>query len=439
MLVYKFGGTSLGSPDRMHGVAEIITSTEDRKITVLSAVSGTTNELVNISELLSEGKTSEVVEKVALLRTKYQKFIESLFSSNEGKEQGRSIVNESINQIENLIDQPSYEKTDKLVVAQGELMSTQLFTTYLSERKIPAVLINALDFMCLDDQFEPNLSLIEEKLSAILAKYPSDHLFVTQGYICRNNSGGVDNLKRGGSDYTATLIGAAVQAKEVQIWTDIDGVHDSDPRIVENTLPIAQLSFEEAGELAYFGAKILHPACIFPAQQKNVAIRIKNTLDPTARGTLITSEKQPDNIKSIAVKDGITAIKIKSTRMINAYGFLRKIFEVFEKYKTPIDMITTSEIAVSLSIDNPANLATIIDELKPFGFIEIDKDQSIICIVGDFVAQKKGIVKAVFMSLEEIPVRMISYGGSKNNISLLIDTSYKKEALQSLNRSLFKR
>ncbi len=439
MLVYKFGGTSVGSPERMHGVAEIITSTDNRKITVLSAVSGTTNELVAISELLSEGKTSEVVRNIAQLKKKYQTFIESLFSSNEGKERGISIVNERIEQIENLIDQPFYEKTNKLVVAQGELISTQLFTSFLFERKIPAVLISALDFMYLDDQFEPDLPLIEEKLAANLAKYPSNDLFITQGYICRNNSGGVDNLKRGGSDYTATLIGAAVQAEEVQIWTDIDGVHNNDPRIVENTMPIAQLSFEEAGELAYFGAKILHPSCIFPAQQKNVPIRIKNTLDPAARGTLITSEKRPDKIKAIAVKDRITAIKIKSTRMVNAYGFLRKIFEVFEKYKTPIDMITTSEIAVSLSIDNSTNLVSIIDDLKPFGIIEMDKDQSIICIVGDFVAQKKGIVKDIFMSLAQIPVRMISYGGSKNNISLLIDTSYKKEALQSLNTSLFKR
>ena len=249
--------------------------------------------------------------------------------------------------------------------------------------------------MYLDDNLEPDLTLIEEKLSSVLSKYPSDALFITQGYICRSHTGGIDNLNRGGSDYTATLIGAAIQAEEVQIWTDIDGVHNNDPRMVENTLPIAQLSFEEAGELAYFGAKILHPSCIFPAQQRNVTVRIKNTLDPEARGTLITSEKQPDNIKAIAVKDGITAIKIKSTRMINAYGFLRKIFEVFEKYKTPIDMITTSEIAVSLSIDDPTNLIQIIDELKPFGIIEVDKDQSIICIVGDFVAQKKGIGKDI--------------------------------------------
>ncbi len=437
MLVYKFGGTSIGSPQRMHGVAEIISSSAERKIIVLSAVSGTTNELVGISEQFSNEKLHEAANDISKLRIKYLDFVNRLFSTSTGKEQGIRIINEQVDQIEGLIAQPFYEKANKLIVAQGEMISTQLFTAYLHENEISAVLINALDFMYIDDNLEPDLTLIEEKLSSVLSRYPSDALFITQGYICRSHTGGIDNLNRGGSDYTATLIGAAIQAEEVQIWTDIDGVHNNDPRMVENTLPIAQLSFEEAGELAYFGAKILHPSCIFPAQQRNVIVRIKNTLDPEARGTLITSEKQPDNIKAIAVKDGITAIKIKSTRMINAYGFLRKIFEVFEKYKTPIDMITTSEIAVSLSIDDPTNLIQIIDELKPFGIIEVDKDQSIICIVGDFVAQKKGIGKDIFGSLEQIPIRMISYGGSKNNISLLIDTNYKKEALQCLNTSLF--
>ncbi|MEQ8809759.1 MAG: aspartate kinase, partial [Imperialibacter sp.] len=320
---------------------------------------------------------------------------------------------------------------------QGEIISTSLFYEYLNEIKVPAVFLSALDFMYLKDNGEPDLDLISEKLRKILAGIDDKSVIVTQGYICRNSSGGVDNLKRGGSDYTATLIGAAIKAEEVQIWTDIDGMHNNDPRIVENTMPIAELSFEEAGELAYFGAKILHPTCILPAQQKNVPVRLKNTLNPAARGTLITSNKNPDAIKAIAVKDGITAIKIKSTRMILAYGFLRKIFEVFEKYQTSIDMITTSEVAVSLTIDEPTYLNEIIEELKPYGTIEVDKNQSIVCIVGDFVADKKGVGKDIFASLEDIPVRMISYGGSKNNISLLIDTIYKTEALKVLNKGLF--
>ena len=436
MIVYKFGGTSVGSPERMHQVARIVSSSPEPTMVVLSAVSGTTNSLVEISEWFASGETDRAARVISALYPTYVSFVEKLFSSSSGIEKGLAIIDEEFALIKHLISQPFYEKANKLIVAQGEIISTQLFTAYLQEQNHSVVLLNALDFMYLDEHQEPNLTTIKTRLDAVIANH-DNNIMITQGYICRNHTGGIDNLKRGGSDYTATLIGAALKAKEVQIWTDIDGVHNNDPRIVENTMPIAQLSFEEAGELAYFGAKILHPSCIIPAQQQNVPIRIKNTLDPEARGTLITSEKQPDNIKSIAVKDGITAIKIKSTRMVNAYGFLRKIFEVFEKYRTPIDMITTSEIAVSLSIDNPKFLDQIIDELRPFGIIEVDKDQSIICIVGDFVAEKKGIGKDIFLALEHISVRMISYGGSKNNISLLIDTANKKQALQALNTSLF--
>ena len=260
---------------------------------------------------------------------------------------------------------------------------------------------------------------------------------VTQGFICTNSQGEIDNLRRGGSDYSATLIAAAINAREAQIWTDIDGMHNNDPRIVETTFPIAELSFEEAGELAYFGAKILHPNCIIPAQQRNIPVRIKNTMDPDAKGTLITGNKNPETVKAIAVKDGITAIKIKSSRMVLAYGFLRKIFEVFEKYKTPIDMITTSEIAVSVTIDQATYLSEILEEISLYGSVEVDKNQSIVCIVGDFVAERKGVGTDIFKALENIPIRMISYGGSKNNISLLIDTDYKKYALMSLNKQLF--
>lgn len=437
MQVFKFGGTSLGSPERMRQVAQIITSTSDQKIVVLSAVSGTTNELVSICESFSAGKQTEARNKYLNLKDKYLDFVDTFYSTEKGQVKGRGLIEGLFGKIENFISQPYNEKAGKLILAQGEIISTNLFQNYLEEADIKSALINALDFMYLDEDQEPNLQLIGKKLSPILSKLGKMPIIITQGYICRTHLGVVDNLQRGGSDYTATLIGGAVNADEVQIWTDIDGVHNNDPRIVENTMPIDELSFEEAGELAYFGAKILHPSCIIPAQQQNVPVRIKNTLKPDAKGTFITSKKNPDKVKAIAVKDGITAIKIKSTRMVNAYGFLRKIFEVFEKYQTSIDMITTSEIAVSLSIDDPTHLNTIIDELKPFGLIEVDKDQSIICIVGDFVSERKGIATTIFASLESIPVRMISYGGSKNNITVLIDTNYKKEALRGLSKGLF--
>jgi aspartate kinase len=437
MIVVKFGGTSVGKPERMHSVKDIVMSVPGQKLVVLSAVSGTTNELIAISDEFSNGNIEGALDRTRKLYAQYVDFVQQLYTTDEGKQKGTDVIDRYFQQIETLVKQPFYGKANKLLVAQGEIISTSLFYEYLNEIKVPAVFLSALDFMYLKDNGEPDLDLISEKLKKILAGIDDKSVIVTQGYICRNSSGGVDNLKRGGSDYTATLIGAAIKAEEVQIWTDIDGMHNNDPRIVENTMPIAELSFEEAGELAYFGAKILHPTCILPAQQKNVPVRLKNTLNPSARGTLITSNKNPDAIKAIAVKDGITAIKIKSTRMILAYGFLRKIFEVFEKYQTSIDMITTSEVAVSLTIDEPTYLNEIIEELKPYGTIEVDKNQSIVCIVGDFVADKKGVGKDIFASLEDIPVRMISYGGSKNNISLLIDTIYKTDALKVLNKGLF--
>jgi aspartate kinase len=323
-----------------------------------------------------------------------------------------------------------------VIVVQGELISTHLFQLYLVETGRKSVLLAAADFMYLDQQGEPDLEIIRNKLHRVMQEDPAD-LYVTQGFICRNVSGGIDNLRRGGSDYSATLIGAALKVKEVQIWTDIDGMHNNDPRVVDHTEPISELSFEEAGELAYFGAKILHPNCIIPAQKYDVPVRIKNTMNPEAQGTLITSEQNPKAVKAIAAKDGITAIKIKSSRMIMAYGFLRKVFEVFEKYKTPIDMITTSEIAVSLTIDDDQQLPQILKEINAYGHVEIDRNQTIICIVGDMVAEKQGVGREIFKALENIPLRMIAYGGSRNNISILVDSSYKVEALKCLNRQLF--
>ncbi len=436
MFVYKFGGTSVGSAERMKQVQRLITQDSERKIVVLSAVSGTTNSLVEITEHFAAG-SDQTTALTATLKAKYAPLIDELYSTPTGKERGKAIVDKHFADLSNILSQPYYNKMEKVIVAQGELISTQLFTEFLLEQGIKAKLLPALDFMYIDENGEPDLKQIEERLTRSLRQVSDADIIVTQGYICRNNTGGIDNLRRGGSDYTATLVGAAIKAQEVQIWTDIDGVHNNDPRIVDNTRPIAQLSFEEAGELAYFGAKVLHPNCIFPAQQRNVPVRLKNTMNPEAAGTLITGEKNPQAVKAIAVKDGITAIKIKSTRMVLAYGFLRKVFEVFEKYKTPVDMITTSEIAVSLSIDNPEYLEDIIREISPYGYIEVDKGQSIVCIVGDFVAERKGVGKDIFRALENIPIRMISYGGSKNNISVLIDTQYKKEALITLNKELF--
>lgn len=437
MIVLKFGGTSVGSAKRMMQVAELIQHSPMRKIVVLSAVSGTTNALVDISGAYESGKIEEAYQKAEKLKSSYFPLIEELYSSKEYKEMGLELINFYFDEINRLIKQPYYNQVNKVMIVQGELISTHLFSLYLEEKKITSKLLPATDFMYLNEYGEPDLQLIRTRLSQTLAPHKAIPIFITQGFICRNQAGGIDNLKRGGSDYSATLIGAALSAKEVQIWTDIDGMHNNDPRIVEKTRPISHLSFEEAGELAYFGAKILHPNCIIPAQQTDVPVRIKNTMNPEAEGTFISSEQSTDPVKAIAAKDGITAIKIKSSRMIMAYGFLRKVFEVFEKFKTPIDMITTSEIAVSLTIDDPSHLSQIVDELVQYGKVEVDKNQTIICIVGDMVAEHKGVGGDIFKALSEVPLRMISYGGSRNNISILVETKYKNEALKSLNAQLF--
>jgi len=326
---------------------------------------------------------------------------------------------------------------EKAILAQGELLSTALFHYYLEEIGEPSILLSALNFMRIDENEEPDLTYIETHLKQELAKHPDQKLFITQGYICRNNFGEIDNLKRGGSDYTASLIGAAIHAEEIQIWTDIDGMHNNDPRFVNKTHPIKQLSFDEAAELAYFGAKILHPTCVLPAQSRKIPVRLLNTMQPEALGTLINEKTSGEGIKAVAAKDGITAIKIKSGRMLLAYGFLRRVFEVFERYKTPIDMITTSEVAVSLTIDNDSNLSLIIKELEEFSSVEIDKNQTIICLVGDFGPEKQGVVVHILEALKNIPIRMISYGGSHYNVSLLVNADKKKEVLQAINAGLF--
>jgi aspartate kinase len=437
MKVMKFGGTSVGKAERMHQVADLITADKEAKIVVLSALSGTTNSLVEIGESISKGDRELAKQQIDKLELHYRSFITQLAKSKAALDKAGSIVAEHFEFLNIILKISFSEALSKDILAQGELLSTKLFSVYLEERGIDHLLLPALEFMSIDAYDEPQVGLIKVKLTQLLKQHSSKKLFVTQGYICRNSRGEVDNLKRGGSDYTASLIAAAIPASVCEIWTDIDGMHNNDPRMVKKTRPIEQLSFEEAAELAYFGAKILHPASIWPAQFYKVPVRLLNTMQPQAKGTLITEEAGSVGVKAVAAKDGIIAIKIKSTRMLLAYGFLRKVFEVFEKYRTSIDMITTSEVAVSLTIDNKNNLNEIIRELEPFGSVEIDRDETIVSIVGNEIAKTEDVLKRLFDAVREIPVRMVSYGGSPHNISLLVPSSYKTKTLQLLNKGLF--
>jgi aspartate kinase len=437
MKVMKFGGTSVGKPQRMKEVAELITGTAEPKIVVLSALSGTTNALVEISMALSSNDRISAKEKISLLEAHYQQFIVDLLESEAMLAKGRSILAEHFEFLSIILKISFSVALNKDILAQGELLSTKIFSLYLEDKNIDHRLIPALDFMSLDNQDEPQVGTIKVKLAQILQKNKEVNIFITQGYITKNAKGEVDNLKRGGSDYSASLIAAAVNASVCEIWTDIDGMHNNDPRVVKNTRPIEQLSFDEAAELAYFGAKILHPASIWPAQFYNVPVRLLNTMQPNAKGTLITEQAGSTGVKAVAAKDGITAIKIKSTRMLLAYGFLRKVFEVFEKYKTSIDMITTSEVAVSVTIDSDIFIKEITKELEAFGTVEIDTNQTIVSIVGNEITATEQIMHRLFESIIDIPVRMVSYGGSRHNISLLIPRSYKEQTLQVLNKGLF--
>jgi aspartate kinase len=439
MQVWKFGGTSVGKPERMKSIRQLITEDGQPKIVVLSALSGSTNTLLSISESLNSGNQTEAKVKATELRAHYDQFLTELYSTPAGLGKGQAIVEKEFNFIDSLIATAPYTgKQEKEMVALGELLSTQIFEAFLQEEGVSSALLPALDFMVIDEDNEPVLSVIEQKLATVLAPVKGKQIYVTQGFICRNPAGEVDNLKRGGSDYTASLIGGAIQAEEVQIWTDIDGMHNNDPRIVKNTFPIRELSFAEAAELAYFGAKILHPSTITPAKLKGVPVRLKNTMEPSAFGTLISEKSTDIEIKAIAAKDNITAIYIHSTRMLNAYGFLKRVFEVFEKYKTPVDMITTSEVSVSVTIDQTTHLDAIMSELREFAELEDpDMNQVIICIVGNFWADKEGIAIKVLDAIKNIPIRMISYGASEHNISLLVDASHKNDALNALNEGLF--
>jgi len=436
MKVLKFGGTSVGSPERMKGVAKLITDGE-KKIVVLSAMSGTTNSLVEISDYLYKKNPEGANEVINTLEAKYRQHINELYSTDEYKQKTLACIKDIFNYIRSFTKDIFTLFEEKVILSQGELMSTNMVTNYLLEQGVNVVLLPALEFMRTDKNAEPDPVYIQTKLNAQLEMNPDADIYITQGFICRNAYGEVDNLQRGGSDYSASLIGAAVNASEIQIWTDIDGMHDNDPRIVEKTSPVRQLHFEEAAELAYFGAKILHPTCIQPAKYANIPVRLLNTMEPSAPGTLISNDTEQGKIKAVAAKDNITAIQIKSGRMLLAYGFLRKVFEIFESYQTSIDMICTSEVGVSVSIDNTKHLNEILNDLKKYGTVTVDHGMCIICVVGDLRWQNVGFEAKALDAMREIPVRMISFGGSNYNISFLVKEEDKKRALQSLSDHLF--
>lgn len=437
MKVLKFGGTSVGSVSRIRDVARLINNPE-RKIVVLSAMSGTTNTLVEISEYLYKKNSDGAHEIINRLESKYKQHIGELFATEEYKQEGLAFVKSVFDYIRSFTKDVFTPFEEKDILIQGELLSTYMLSTYLKEQGINVVLLPALDFMRIDKDSEPDAWYIKDKLSALLAEHEDCDLFITQGYICRNAFGGVDNLRRGGSDYTASLVGVAVGAEEIQIWTDIDGMHDNDPRVVDKTAPVRRLNFDEAAELAYFGAQILHPTCIQPAKYANIPVHLLNTLDPSAPGTLISNDTEKVKIKAVAAKDHITAIKIKSSRMLLAHGFLRKVFEIFESHHTSIDMICTSEVGVSLSIDDARNLNDIVDDLKKYGTVTVDHNMCIVCVVGDLEWENVGFEAKAIDAMRDIPVRMISYGGSNFNISFLIREEDKQRALQSLSRHLFR-
>lgn len=439
MKVMKFGGTSVGSPERMKGVASLVTESGEPTFIVLSAMSGTTNSLVEISDYLYKKNPEGANEVINNLEKKYMQHVEELYSTEEMKNTTREFLQGEFNYLRSFTKDLFTSFEEKSIVAQGEMMSTNMVVNYLKEQGVKALLLSALDFMRTDKNAEPDPQYIKEKLAAIMEQKQGYQIYITQGFICRNAYGEVDNLQRGGSDYTASLIGAALPADEIQIWTDIDGMHNNDPRVVEHTEAVRQLNFEEAAELAYFGAKILHPTCVQPAKYAGIPVRLKNTMDPKADGTIIDNVIVRGKIKAVAAKDNITAIKIKSSRMLLATGFLRKVFEIFESYQTPIDMIATSEVGVSMSIDNDSHLNDIVNELKKYGTVTVDSDMCIICVVGDLDWSNVGFETIATDAMKNIPVRMISYGGSNYNISFLIREKDKKQALQNLSNVLFEK
>ncbi len=437
MKVMKFGGTSVGTPQRMKDVCKLITNSNEPTFVVLSAMSGTTNSLVEISDYLYKKNPEGANTIINQLEQKYLNHTEALYATEEYKEKTQKFLRNEFNYLRSFTKILFTSFEEKVILAQGEIISTNMVTNYLLECGVKTVLLSALDFIRTDKNAEPDFNYIREHATKQLHDNPKNQIYITQGFICRNAYGEIDNLLRGGSDYTACLIGAALQSEEIQIWTDIDGMHNNDPRIVDHTSPVPQLYFEEAAELAYFGAKILHPTCIQPAKFAGVPVRLLNTMDPSAPGTIINNQMQHGTIKAVAAKDGITCIQIQSSRMLLAHGFLRKVFEIFESYKTSIDMVCTSEVGVSVTIDNRSHLADILSELKQYGTVKVEDDMVIICVVGDLSTENIGFETQACEALKEVPVRMISYGGSNHNISFLVKKDDKKATLQALSNTLF--
>jgi aspartate kinase len=435
MKVLKFGGTSVGSPENMRAVMKIISDGEP-KIVVLSAMSGTTNSLVEIAGYLWKKNREAAGILIGRLESGYKKLVNELFETEENRQEGLKIIKSCFKNIRSFTSGKFTFVGENTILSKGEMISTQLFTLLMRENGHNAKLLPSLDFMRTDEEKMADSQYISDHIDQVLDEIGEADYYITQGYICRNAKGEIDNLQRGGSDYTASLIGAAIDADEIQIWTDIDGFHNNDPRVVENTKKIDHLSFYEAAELAYFGAKILHPQTVFPARVQDIPVRLKNTLNPTDSGTLITSETSGKGIKAVAAKDGITAIKIRSDRMLMAYGFLRNVFKTFEKYKTPIDMISTSEVALSLTIDNTDHLKSIQNDLDKFGTVEVERNMTIVCIVGDIIGEERGFASKVFDALDGIPIRMISYGGSRYNISVLVPDTHKNTTLRAISENL---
>ena len=440
MKVMKFGGTSVGTPQRMREVAKIFSPQEgEQTFVVLSAMSGTTNSLVEISDYLYKNNAEGASSVINQLEQKYMQHVAELYKTEEFRTKASEFLQQEFMYLRSFLKASNFSATEeKIILAQGEIMSTNMVTFHLQEEGKKATLLSALDLVRTDENGEPDLNFIREATVKRLRENPNFDIYITQGFICHNVKGEIDNLQRGGSDYTACLIGAALQTDEIQIWTDIDGMHNNDPRVVEHTEPVRQLYFEEAAELAYFGAKILHPTCIQPAKFAGVPVRLLNTMDPTAPGTLINNDIQRGTIKAVAAKDNITCIQIQSSRMLLAYGFLRKVFEIFEQHKTSIDMICTSEVGVSVTIDNRSRLPEIVGELRKYGTVQVDNDMCIVCVVGDLASGNVGFETRACMAVKKIPVRMISYGGTNYNISFLVKAEDKKRTLQALSETLFK-
>ncbi len=437
MKVLKFGGTSVGSAQRIKNVANLILADGQQKIVVLSAMSGTTNSLLEISGYFRQQNPVGAADVINRLEHKYSETIDELYVQDSNKQKAREVIREIFDYVRSFGNRAFTIFEERCIVAQGELMSTNLMNLYLLEQGVNVAFIPALEYMRIDKNAEPDFKYIEQNLKQQISANPDAQIYVTQGFICRNAYGEIDNLQRGGSDYSASIIGAAIRADEIQIWTDIDGMHNNDPRFVEGTQPVRNLNFDEAAELAYFGAKILHPTCVTPARMYNIPVRLLNTLQPEAPGTMISTVSEQDKIKAVAAKDGITSIRIKSSRMLMAYGFMSQVFEVFERYKTSVDLVTTSEVGVSLTIDNPKRLDDIVTELKKFGTVVVDPDMVIIAVVGDMAWDNVGFESRVIEALEDVPVRMISYGGSNYNISILIKAEDKIRALRALSAKLF--